>query len=72
MMWLESCGEDSLKMLGWSMPKTERFRCLNCGHRFEAEALTQEEKQEAKREDKPIFSINCPICYRTDVRRGWD
>lgn len=36
------------------MTELKRFQCLNCGHRFEVEVLTPEEKREAKREDRPV------------------
>lgn len=34
------------------MPEKKRFQCLNCGHRFEADVLTQEEKEERRRRDR--------------------
>jgi len=54
------------------MPERIYFRCNNCGHRFEAEALTKEEEQKAKEERQPTSAIHCPNCNRTDIRRGWE
>jgi len=54
------------------MTERARLRCLNCGHRFEQDVLTQEERQQARREDRPTSPIACPMCRRTDTRRGWD
>ena len=34
------------------MPEVKRFQCLNCGHRFETDVLTTEEKQDARRKDR--------------------
>jgi len=49
-----------------------RFRCNNCGNRFQAEVLSEEEKRKARREERPTSPIRCPECHRADVRRGWD
>jgi hypothetical protein len=49
-----------------------RFRCNNCGCRFEAQVLTEDEKRKAIQDGQPTFSIRCPDCHRTDIRRGWD
>ncbi len=54
------------------MPELARFRCINCGHRFEVEVLDDDERREARRENRPTSAVHCPECYRTDVRRGWD
>jgi rubredoxin len=54
------------------MADTIRFRCLNCGHRFEAEVLDEDEKREARRRNQPTSPIQCPECRRTDLRRGWE
>lgn len=54
------------------MTDAVRFRCNNCGHRFEAEVLTEEEKREARRDDQPVSAVRCPVCRRTDIRRGWE
>lgn len=53
------------------MSELKRFKCLNCGHRFEVEVLTSDEKREAKREDQPVSRVACPGCRRTDIRPGW-
>ena len=56
------------------MPETVRYRCRNCGERFEKEVLTEDEKRAAIREGRPLSNIRCPNpdCDREDVRRGWD
>lgn len=54
------------------MPELARFRCLNCGKRFEAEVLTQEEQEEYRRRGLRSGNIQCPECRRNSVRRGWD
>ncbi|RZP20265.1 MAG: zinc ribbon domain-containing protein [Erythrobacter sp.] len=54
------------------MTEVVRFRCLNCGHRFDTEVLTEEERREARREDRPTSPVHCPKCHRTDIRRGWE
>jgi rubredoxin len=54
------------------MTERARFRCNNCGHRFDAEVLTLDEKREYERERRPSSPIRCPVCQRTDIRRGWD
>ena len=54
------------------MPEIIRYRCLNCGHRFEEETLTREEDRELRRDGKRTYPIHCPRCNRTDCRRGWE
>jgi rubredoxin len=49
-----------------------RFRCNNCGHRFDADVLTEDEKREARRDERPTSAVRCPACGRTDIRRGWE
>jgi len=54
------------------MSDTVRFRCNNCGRRFEAEVLTEDEKRRAAQERRPTSAVQCPDCNRTDIRRGWE
>lgn len=54
------------------MADTVRFRCKSCGNRFEAEVLDEDEEREAERQRRPTYTIQCPQCRRTDIRRGWD
>jgi len=54
------------------MPINRRYRCTNCGHRFNCEVLTKEEAEQYKREDRPVGRIHCPKCNRTEVRDGWE
>lgn len=53
------------------MPEKKRFQCLNCGHRFEADVLTREEKEERRRRDRHFATLDCPNCGRTDIRSEW-
>ncbi|HBC09259.1 MAG TPA: zinc ribbon domain-containing protein [Rhodospirillaceae bacterium] len=54
------------------MPEMVRYRCLNCGHRFEEETLSPEESRERRKEGKRTWAIHCPECNRTDIRPGWE
>jgi DNA-directed RNA polymerase subunit RPC12/RpoP len=56
------------------MSEMKRYRCNNCGHRFEVEVLSMDERREAEREGRPLSAIRCPQpnCGRTDVRPGWE
>lgn len=54
------------------MTQRRRYRCHNCGNRFEIEVLTEEEKREARRKNVPVYRIVCPKCNRSEVREGWD
>lgn len=54
------------------MTEMIRFRCLNCGHRFEAEVLDEDEKREARRRYQPLGRVSCPKCEIGETRRGWD
>lgn len=55
-----------------AMTERVRYRCRNCGHRFEAEVLDERERREARSREIPTSPIQCPECHRTDVRRGWE
>lgn len=48
-----------------------RYRCLNCGERFETTVLTKEEVRDAQRRGERLFAIHCPKCNRTDIEKGW-
>ena len=54
------------------MPNRVRRRCNNCGHRFEAEVLTDRERRDARDEGIPLGPIRCPKCQRADTRNGWE
>lgn len=54
------------------MPERIRFRCNNCGYRFETQVLDEDERREARRENRPTNVVHCPQCQRTDIRRGWE
>lgn len=53
------------------MSSSVQFQCLNCGHRFEAEILTEDEVRELERRQRRAGVVQCPVCNRTDIRRGW-
>ena len=48
-----------------------RYRCRNCGERFEATVLTAEEVREAERRRDSVEAVYCPRCHRTDIEKGW-
>lgn len=54
------------------MPMSTRYRCLNCGHRFETTILAPDEVKEARRKDEPLGQVHCARCHRLDIRKGWD
>lgn len=54
------------------MPERIRFRCKNCGYRFETEVLDDDERREARRNNCSTNAVHCPECRRTDIRRGWE
>jgi rubredoxin len=54
------------------MTEVVRFRCQNCGYRFETEVLDDHELRQAKRLSRPMSAVHCPQCHRTDIRRGWE
>ena len=54
------------------MTETVRFRCNNCGNRFEAEVLTEEERRMAQQRNHSGSKVYCPKCKRSDIRRGWE
>ena len=53
------------------MTRRARFRCRNCGHRFEIDVLDEDEQRQAQRKGLPTSPIHCTKCKRTDVRDGW-
>ena len=54
------------------MTRKVRYRCRNCGYRFEAEILDDREREEAERTNQQVYAVQCPKCYRSDVREGWE
>jgi transposase-like protein len=54
------------------MTQKQRYRCLNCGEKFEIEVLTDSERRDAKKRNIPVYAIACPKCRRTDVSKGWN
>jgi rubredoxin len=47
------------------MTEIEKYRCQRCGNRFEEKVLTDREQREAKRDNRPVFSVQCPQCGAT-------
>jgi DNA-directed RNA polymerase subunit RPC12/RpoP len=39
-----------------------KFKCSDCGYRFDQPILTDREKEEAKRDRKPVVGVQCPKC----------
>lgn len=54
------------------MTKRVPYRCKNCGHRFEETVLEEHEARQRRRDNQPVYKIQCPKCNRTDVRKGWE
>ena len=50
----------------------KRYRCLNCGNRFEMKVFTDDELREAKRRNQPVYPIHCPEFGRNAIQEGWD
>jgi len=53
------------------MAYAKRYRCRNCGERFETKVLTAEEVREMRRRGEPTSNVHCPACHRTDLADGW-
>ena len=56
---------------GPNMSMQIRYRCRNCGERFETTVLTTEEVREAERRGERLGNVHCPKCHRTDLAKGW-
>ena len=54
------------------MTEIARYRCKNCGNRFEVEVLSEDERREARQRNQMTSPVQCPKCQRTDILRGWD
>lgn len=50
------------------MTKLVQFFCRNCGNRFEAMILDDDEMREARSKNRPTSPVRCPQCNRSDVR----
>jgi DNA-directed RNA polymerase subunit RPC12/RpoP len=50
---------------------TERvvYQCRQCGNRFEAQVLNERETREAKKDNRPVYAVQCPHCGSRDIRR---
>jgi DNA-directed RNA polymerase subunit RPC12/RpoP len=51
------------------MTEIVKFKCNDCGHRFEQQILTEREKREAQRDRRPTMAIQCPMCGSQRVQR---
>lgn len=51
------------------MTETVRYRCNQCGERFEVQVLTDRERREAREQHRQVYAIHCPKCGSRDVRR---
>ena len=54
------------------MSERRRYRCTNCGEKFETEVLTPDEVKRAREQRRPTSAVHCPRCNRTDIRGGWE
>jgi DNA-directed RNA polymerase subunit RPC12/RpoP len=63
---------DFTSQAGLNMSNSIKYRCLNCGDRFEAETLSQEERRDFDRKNRLYGPVRCPKCSRSDVRCGWE
>lgn len=52
------------------MPQLRKFRCRNCGERFQVEVLNPAEQRRSQNEGRPASAVACPKCGRTDIRPG--
>lgn len=51
------------------MPEVVRYKCQQCGERFEAQVLTDRERREARERQRQVYAIQCPRCGSREVRR---
>lgn len=56
------------------MAERRKYRCRNCGFRFEADVLTEREERESRRRKEPVSPVACPRCFRhrDALVPGWD
>jgi transposase-like protein len=62
-------GKSSWRMQGSAMAKQARFRCKDCGERFEEVVLDDKDQREAIRERRPTRPIHCPRCRSHNLER---
>lgn len=51
------------------MPEQVGFRCLECGHGFVIDVLSEGEAADRRRRQLPVGPIRCPECGSVKVRR---
>jgi transposase-like protein len=51
------------------MVKKARFRCKDCGERFEEVVLGEEDQREAVRDRRPTRPVHCPRCRSYNLQR---
>lgn len=51
------------------MTEKARYQCKNCGQQFEVQILTERERQEANRENRPVVGVQCPKCRNQNLQR---
>jgi transposase-like protein len=54
------------------VPIIKRYRCKNCGYRFENDWYPPDERPQAQRQGIRFGKLHCPECNRTDIREGWE
>lgn len=52
------------------MTELVKFRCNDCGYRFEVPILTDKEKQEVTQDNRPVFNIQCLRCKGVRVQKA--
>lgn len=52
------------------MAKKVRFRCRDCGERFEEVVLGEEDQREAARDRRPTRPVHCPRCRSHNLQRA--
>lgn len=45
------------------------YVCKNCQQRFKLQILSDKEREEAKRDRRPVVGIQCPHCGGQDLQR---
>ena len=53
------------------MPRRKRYRCRNCGEKFEIDVLTADESRDRQRNNVPVSAVSCPKCRHQDLQEGW-
>ncbi|MBI5260338.1 MAG: zinc-ribbon domain containing protein [Bradyrhizobium sp.] len=51
------------------MSKNLTYQCLNCGEKFIASILSEQEQREYREQKLPYKPVRCPKCGRSDLRQ---